>query len=597
MDEKRGWKTFHKLKFDKKAFAKRARKAETATTRHAHKFVIQRLATIRDIRQQIILWLMIVSVLIAAAATQMIWFQQSYKTEVSTEGGAYAEAALGPIDTLNPLYATSSAERSAAQLIFSRLYDYDKTGHLRDDLATSMTTDKTGRVYTVRIRQDAAWHDGRPVTAADVVYTVETMKNPDVRSVMRTSWLDIRATEVDAYTVKFSLPAPHAAFPHALTFAILPKHILASVPAASMRENMFSLSPVGSGPFSLRLLQSNGVRDNRKVAHLNAWQDYYRGEPKLSRFEIHAYDDVKAIVRALKTRDVNAAIDINTVRSSVPDGLTVESYPTNVGVYALFNTTSSVLADTSVRKALQLSVDGEALRKAVGNNVPVLDGPFLKGQIENISLPQAPGFNLKKAEQLLDKAGWKRRVGSEVRTNKRNVPLKLQLKMVKDRYDVAADNLVKQWKQLGVDIEVTRFDASDGSQSFARSVLQPRDYDILVTRLDIGADPDVFAYWHSSQANTTGLNLSNYRNAVSDDALLSARLRSEPALRAQKYRAFVKRWYADVPAVGLYQSVSVYAHNKMTESLKPGQVMPSSVDRYSNVIYWTAEKASVYKTP
>src|SRR5690606_28507239 len=104
------------------------------------------------------------------------------------------------------------------------------------------------------------WHDGQPVTAADVVNTVEMMKNPNVRSYMRSSWLDVKVTEIDTYTVQFGLPAPHAAFPHALTFAILPKHIISQIPAGSMRESTFSLSPVGSGPFSLRLLQSGGNR-------------------------------------------------------------------------------------------------------------------------------------------------------------------------------------------------------------------------------------------------------------------------------------------------------------------------------------------------
>lgn len=597
MDEKRGWKSFQKLKFDKKSFAKRARKAETATTKHAHKFVIQKLTTIRDIRQQIILWLMILGALIVAAAAQMMWFQQSYKTEASAAGGVYAEAVLGPIETLNPLYATSNAERSAAQLIFSRLYDYDKTGHLRDDLATSMTVDKSKRNYTLTLRQGAKWHDGQPVTAADVVSTVETMKNPDVRSSLRSSWLDVKVVQVDTYTVRFGLPAPHAAFPHALTFAILPKHITSQIPAGSMRESTFSLSPVGSGPFSLRLLQSSGTRGNQKIVHLTAWKEYYRGEPKLARFEIHAYDEPEGIARALSIRDVNAAADINTVRTKVPNGVTVESYPTNAGVYALLNTTSSMLSDKNVRRALQLSIDDSALRKAAGNDVPALDGPFLRGQVEGVDLPAPPHFNMTRAQQLLHKAGWKQSGEGETRINRRGAPLKLQLKVLKGRYDAAVDYLVKQWSQLGVDVVVTKFDATDSSQSYARAVLQPRDYDILVTRLDIGADPDVFAYWHSSQANATGLNFSNYRNAVSDDALLSARLRSEPALRAQKYLAFTKQWYADTPAIGLYQTVVVYAHSKRTESLQKQHVMPGGVDRYSNVIYWTAEKAQVYKTP
>jgi peptide/nickel transport system substrate-binding protein len=597
MDNKRGWKSFQKLKLDRASIASRAKKAETATTRHAHKFVIQKLATIRDIRQHITIWLMVIGVLIAATAIQMIWFHNSYTKNAPVAGGIYAEATLGPIETLNPLYASSSAERSASQLLFSGLYDYDRTGHLRDDLASSIDIAKDQRHYTVSLRKDALWHDGQPVTAADVIFTVNTMKNPDVRAVMRQSWLDVTVKQIDMHTVEFTLPTAHAAFPHALTFAVLPKHILESVQPGSMRENVFSVSPVGSGPFSLRLLQSSNARESHKIAHLVAWNEYYRGAPKLSRFELHAYSTPEAIARAVKTRDVNAAIDVNTVADKLPRNMLTESYPINAAVYALFNTSTGPLSNKSVRQALQAGTDRKKLQMAVGNNVPALNGPFLKGQIETVALPAAPAYNTKKAEQLLTKAGWKRTSEDSVRTNRHKQPLTLELKVLKGQYSQAVSSLTDQWRRLGIDVKVVELDVSASDQSYVRSVLQPRAYDVLVTKLDIGSDPDIFAYWHSSQANSTGLNFSNYKDAISDDALLSARLRSEKDLREQKYRTFTKQWYADAPAIGLYQAVDVYTHSKTTKSLVPGQVMPSSDDRYADVIYWTAEMGQVYKTP
>jgi peptide/nickel transport system substrate-binding protein len=146
-EEKRGWKQFQRLSFDSRKISKRMKKAEGATMRHARKFIVGRLDNIRSVRRHIIGWLVMVAVLIAAVGAQFVWFRGSYQTLAAAEGGTYAEASLGPIDTLNPLYATSSAELAASHLLFSSLYTYDSTGHLHGDLAESMQVGDNGTVY------------------------------------------------------------------------------------------------------------------------------------------------------------------------------------------------------------------------------------------------------------------------------------------------------------------------------------------------------------------------------------------------------------------------------------------------------------------
>ncbi len=144
---------------------------------------------------------------------------------------------------------------------------------------------------------------------------------------------------------------------------------------------------------------------------------------------------------------------------------------------------------------------------------------------------------------------------------------------------------------MQVDTQIV--DPSEVGQSFAQAVLKERNYDVLLDELLIGADPDVFAYWHTQGF----LNLANYSNSVSDDALASARTRSEPELRNVKYKAFAKQWLDDVPAVGLYQSNMLYVRSKTAHSLTQDEKIISAADRYANVINWTADNAVVYKTP
>lgn len=598
-DEKGTWKRYRRLGFDSKKFSRRARKAETTTTRHAHRFIVSKLDSLRSVKQHVMLWLIIVGVLVGAVALQMIWYQQAYRTMAWKEGGTYAEAVLGPIDTLDPLYASTNAELSASRLIFSSLFRYDDTGHLAPDLATTMTSSQDGKQYTVQLRRDARWSDGVKITADDIVFTVGLMKSPEAQSVMYRSgsWDNVVAKAVDEYTVQFTLPASIAPFPHALTFSVLPQHILGDIPPGMLRQNTFSISPVGSGPFNLKLLQVSPDRKH-KIVNLSASDNYYRGKTKLSRFELHAYKNQEDMSRALRTGEVNAASDIDITAASLPKGTTIVDTPVNSGVYGLFNTTNGPLKDKTVRQALQVGTDTKRVRDAIGYPVEELYLPFVKGQLEGKGIPAAPVYNFSQADKLLTKAGWKLPKDATVRVDKKNQPLTLQVVTVKDSvYEKVLERLAGQWRKLGIDVRTTVKDPDSPTEDFVQAVLQPRAYDVLLYERVIGADPDVYAYWHSSQATSLGYNFSNYKSEVGDDILSSARSTNDVRLRNEKYKAFARQWLKDAPALGLYQSVMRYAYRPSVQPVLPSTGLPSSPERFSDILYWSAVQAPVYKTP
>lgn len=596
-DERRGWKQFRELKFDSRKISKRMKKAEGVTMRHARKFIVKRLDNIRIARRHIIGWLLLVGAMIIAVGVQYLWFQGSYQTTAAARGGTYAEASLGPIDTLNPLFAASSAENAASRLMFSSLYTYDQTGHAHGDLAESMKVDKTGKVYTVTLRPGVQWHDGANLTAEDVAFTIDLIKKPEARSPLRVSWQDITVKALNETTVRFELPAVYAAFPGALTFPVLPKHILGDVAPGAVRENVFSKSPVGSGPFEFSLLQTAGANRHQKVVYMTANEKYYGGEPMLARMEIHAYDTQDDIIQALKTGEVSAAADLAGTDPSQIDthNYKVINQPMNSGVYAIFNTEAPITKDATVRRALQLATDTEAIRDKLPMNVPPLALPFINGQVTGKDLPKPPQPNAKKAAILLDKKGWKLKDG--VRQKGRQ---KLELTVATTRsnqYEKALESLAGQWRKLGVTVHTNIVDTADPSTNFVQDVLQRRNYDVLLYELFIGADPDVYAYWHSSQASMQGYNFANYVNGNADAALASARSRLEPDLRNVKYKSFARQWVADVPAIGLYQSTAEYVVNKRVHSVNPGAKLVSAFDRYTNVLDWSVNQKPVYKTP
>jgi ABC-type transport system substrate-binding protein len=163
----------------------------------------------------------------------------------------YREGVVGVPTSITPLTARSRSERTLVGLIFSGLVRLGPGSDLVPDLASGWTVDKSRTVWTVAIRPDATWQDGAPVTATDVVFTVNQLKDPAASGALAASWAEVSAVAVDDQTVRFTLATPIGGFLAALTEPLLPAHLLAGVPAAQLATSAFAVNPIGSGPYAL----------------------------------------------------------------------------------------------------------------------------------------------------------------------------------------------------------------------------------------------------------------------------------------------------------------------------------------------------------
>lgn len=597
-DPDKKWNSFQRLKIKPGSFSKRARQAETATAKHAHEFLIGRIHNAREVRRHIALWLLGMGVLIAIATAQLFLFHSSYTEVKGIDGGTYAEGVRGGIETLNPLYAATPGEQGAARLMFSSLFSYDENGDLKGDLAKRYSVLDDGLRYRVELKPVAYWHDGQRVKADDIIYTVDLIKNPSARITGSDSWQNIKVERVDDHTVDFVLPSVYAPFPNALTFYIMPEHILGEFEPSAVRDSQFSARPVGSGPFSFRLKQNVNADEPYTVVHMTQNKRYYDGVPKIERFQLHSYPTDDALTKALRSHAVSAVSGLTS--SSVElirqtDEYEVRTQPINSGVYSIFNTKSDPLSDEKVRQALQVGTDTKQALDALSIVVEPLNAPILPTQV-NLEGIDKPAYDKKKAEKLLADAGWK--MSDDDKLQKEGRPLTLRVVSIKSAdYEPVVANLAKQWRDLGVTVNIQTVDTNDPTQNLASSVLQPREFDVLIHEIYLGSDPDVYAYWHSSQASERGLNFSSYRSGISDDNLSSARLRLEQNLRTAKYQAFVKQWYRDAPAIGLYQSQLNYAYTENVNSFSATARLVTPADRFNDVLYWTVQQGPVYKTP
>lgn len=572
------------------------RRIERSSLRHAHKFIVRRFANLRDVRRHATGWLVLVALLSGVAFWQSNVASAQYTTDVPSEGGVYTEGVFGAVDNINPIFAATPAERSAARLVFANLLTYDEKGDLVGELAQNWVMDESGKVFSLRLRENAKWHDGAPITADDVMFTFGLIKNADTRSPLYASWRNIGVEKVDKYTVKFTLPAVYAAFANSLVIGILPQHALSDVRASELRTEPFNRAPtVSSGPFTYQALSAVDAGRTHYLLRLAANKNYVLGAPKLNGFQLHAYKDREDLIKALRNQEVAGISDptINQLKTVERDRFDVVNSPLDNGVYAFLKTDSELLKDVRVRQALQLATDQNEITKLFDNTVQPLDGPLLPGQLGFRAEDRQPNTNLARANQLLDEAGWKK-VGQSNRRAKDGQPLKLRLvSLSSGNYPVLTEAVMAQWSKIGVEFDSTAplVKADDIQQN----VIFPRAYDVLIYEIAIGHDPDVYAYWHSSQATERGFNLSDYRSPKVDDALDSARTRLDPALRDAKYHLFVQQWLADVPAIGLYRPSLVYVQTKDVFTFNAHR-LADPADRYYNVRYWAAGHSSLRPT-
>ena len=591
------WNAFERLKIKRGNLSARAKNTEAATMKHARHFVISRWENTHQIRRQMAFWLIGVGLLVAAAAIQFNWFSNSFMVTASADGGTYAEGNIGDVNTLNPLYASTQSELALTKLVFSSLFTYDNNGSLRGDLAQTIKTEAEGKRYTVEMRPGVTWQDGTPLTAKDIVFTINLIKKPEAGSPLLPAWANVDVKAVNDLTVRFDLSSVYAPFPHALTFPVLPEHLLAKVNPSTLRENVFSQRPVGSGPFNFNSVQSIDGKKKRKVVRLSQNARYYAGMPKIERIQLHTFETQDDLLKSILSGELSAAsgLSMSNLDQVNNKRFDISPIPVSSAVYALFNTSRGPMADEKVRKALQLGTNVDEIINSYPVKLNRADTPFTKNQVGLGNLKK-PTFDKAKSAKLLDDAGWKLKDG-KFRQKGKDI-LEIEMVTVKDPdYDSVANKVAEQWRKLGLKVTIRSIDTSDPSQNLASMVLQPRNYDVLVYELALGADPDSFVYWHSSQADGEGLNLTNYKDDISDDILVTARSRIDNDLREAKYRSFAKRWLETVPAIGLYQSDLVYVSKPNVSSVEADAEYITSYDRFNDVKNWTVREGSVYKTP
>lgn len=557
----------------------------------------RRLARLGNVRRFVVGWISLLVLLVVSVGLQSRSLGAYYQSIAPIDGGTLREGVVGSFTNANPLYAVSTVDSSISRLIFSGLFMHDANDQLLPDLAEKIEPDDKGQVYKVSIRKNISWHDGHPLTAEDVVFTYQTIQKPDAKSPLLTSWQGVAVRQVDDYTVEFSLPSPLASFPYSLTNGIVPAHILKDVPAGQLRSVGFNTqNPVGTGPFTWQTVEVAGLeRDTRtEQIALRRYMQYHLGAPKIEQYVLKTFRQDDDLIRAYQNKELTAMVGLDRVPVELEDDTTTIAYniPMDGNVMLFLNNSSELLQDAKVRQALAYATQQDDLVKQVGYPAIKTNGPLLRNQSGYDASIVQRQFNLEQASKLFDEAGWRRDEGGLRKKADKTMSLRFVSQNVAE-YASIAQELQKQWRSVGVEIDVKLRPEED----MQVDVLSRHNYDVLLYGITTGTDPDVFAFWHSSQADVrsaTRLNLSEYKSKVADKSLEAGRTRLDPLLRSVKYKPFLTSWRDDVPAIALYQPRFLYITRSEVVGFKAYRIS-SSVDRLNSIHQWTVVQDKVLK--
>ena len=554
---------------------------------HIRENLIGHISHIRDVRLYVVEWILMVVIITLLSITQAYWYVNSFAVETYTNGGTYTEATLGKISSFNPLFASTSSEETLSRLLFATLSTTDYSGHTGLGLAETIHANEAGDVWTVKLREGIKWSDGEPITNSDVLYTVNTIQSNRIKTNFASKLVGVSAKENDQGEVVFTLSSPNAFFESSLDLPILPSHILKDVAPELLLENKFSTRPITSGAFTINATQNIG-NEGEKIVYLTANSKYYKRAPLLDSFSIHAFLNLADIKTAVRNGTVTATADLPSKFAQELKTSNINEYQSavNYGVFAFFNTESNLLKDKSLRQAIRLGLNLNNLRTGLSGELP-LDYPVLESQIESINFPSIPKTDVTTAKAEIEKL---KKANNNLASNKINI-----VTIKGDNYlEEFANRIASQLESLGLSAVVSAYDSN---QDFALNILRPRAYDILVYEIGLGSDPDVLAYYHSFEASENGHNLSNYKNSVVNDLLLSARTTMDNKLRAAKYQKFLERWVDDVPAIGLYQATLPYFVNRNVRAFSQENRLVNAADRFIDIENWATKKTIKNRTP
>ncbi|WP_054977820.1 peptide-binding protein [Paenibacillus sp. A3] len=412
-------------------------------------------------------------------------------------------------------WATTTVSSEVIDLVFSNLYDFNEKQEIVPDLAAGQpefSQDK--KEMTIKIRNDAKFSDGKPVTADDVVFTYNIPLNPDYKGPRKGTFEKLAKVEkTDDTTVKFTFKEPHAGYIDMLAYNILPQHLLKEVPVKDMDKSPFFKQPVGSGPYKLEeWKQGQYLRFLRN-------DSYFGGKPAIEKITAKIVPDANAMMAQLQAGEINViAVPADNLQAIEQFAKTSGKIKLQKGIgtgtymFAAWNLTNPLFQDKSVRQALTMAID----RQGIVDNIIEGQGKLVHSQTSpsywsfTDNVPKFP-YDPEKAKKILADAGWKDTDGDSIlEKNGQRFEFEMQTIQGNKVREKALTVIQQQLKKVGISVQPRIVEGSAFTKNW-----MGKNFVALFHGWSISGDPNPQGIWHST-AMETGSNYISYKNPEVD---------------------------------------------------------------------------------
>ncbi len=487
------------------------------------------------------------------------------------KGGILRLGVIGRPSYVNPVLAQSNDyDKDLIELIYDGLYSIDGQGKLIANLSEKTEISEDGRTYIIFLKDNVYWHDGMAFTADDVIFTIETIQDPSIRSPLRLNWGGVVVEKLGTHVVRFNLKNPYEPFLQNLTLKIIPKHIWENIESRNFLSADYNLKPIGTGPYLFDNLEKN--KTGKIITYsLAANENYFQKEPYISKLIFRSYDNYDLAKSGLLKKEIDALSPI------LSEDIDFFENKKNIQIVPLFlpryyavflNLKNPLFQQKEIREALDLAIPHqELITEILKSQAFLLGGPFTPGFLgEEFNL--SPEYSPEKAKEIIEQ------LDEDQRKFVLSLPDNLELIRV-------ANYLATHWEKIGISVELQILPLA----TLEKEIIQTRSYDALLFGEIIGQNPDLFSFWHSSQVTDPGLNLSAYQNKDLDELLERIRQNFDEEQRMNDMKIIQETLFKDKPALFLYNPFYLYI---LPQKVKGNNIQYANIpsEKFTDIENW-----------
>ncbi len=516
-----------------------------------------------------------------------------------TDGGNLVISTFEDIVSINPIYIADTASGDASYFVNANLYDLDRNGNIAAEpwsLAASLPEiGADGLSYTVKLKPEAKWNDGTPVTADDIVFTYNTMKNPDAGSPQAsiTDKIDTIA-KVDDHTVTFKLKQVYAPFLYALFNPLAPYHILKDVPLNELEKNPYGsdvAKTVTNGPW--KWTEWNKGQYLTFEADSNYWGAV---KPHVQKITYKIYADQNTEIQAILKgdADITAAVPLPLLdKVKGNKNMQVILKPGPQYEYLGFNFKDDNFPDKwspfkgqKTRQAIAYALNRQGMVDNVLKGTGTLmNAPFLPGTWADPGDAAVNyGYDVEKAKQLLADDGWVAGKDGILAKDGHRFSFELQYNAGNSRRESVSAIIQQNLKEVGIEVKLQGMDFA----TWVDQNLTPGKYQaVLMAWVLNNPDPDGESTFSSKYFPLAGQNSGWYKNEKLDQLWVDGYSTVDQAKRADIYKEVGKEISTDLPYVFLYQYGLPEAINNKVHYADEDRPEPSlSYGYFFHIIKW-----------